>query len=284
MNLKNFEDDIFFNKLRKMMNAKLSDFSINDPSWKKKDSFDIYKTLLDVGEVEVKIEDLKIVDDGTFELFEKKVLVYIRDQIIDTKFEYKFHISNCITLSHAINNKKYDRYVASINTDGKFLVNLISNNKIVEENKIVELKICKNCLSRLNYKNYNNVSQSQRISIYNNFSIDEFFKTYQKQNIKKPKYTTETAPKNTYSNNFEQISSSLRKEKNYTCEKCKIYFNEEDRKYLHVHHKDGNKYNNNKENLIVLCIGCHAEEPDHGNLKVKDDYKNFILKYKRGFI
>lgn len=43
------------------------------------------------------------------------------------------------------------------------------------------------------------------------------------------------------------------------CEVCK-------RKYLLItnHHKDGNKKNNNKSNIIKLCINCHYSLVHHG--------------------
>jgi hypothetical protein len=37
------------------------------------------------------------------------------------------------------------------------------------------------------------------------------------------------------------------------CERC-----EDDESICHVHHKDSNPYNNQIENLIVLCGACHA--------------------------
>jgi len=38
------------------------------------------------------------------------------------------------------------------------------------------------------------------------------------------------------------------------CAKCKS------KKHLDIHHKDGNPYNNDKTNLIVLCRTCHMIE------------------------
>ena len=37
------------------------------------------------------------------------------------------------------------------------------------------------------------------------------------------------------------------------CEKCGIVYP------LTVHHKDGNRYNNNKGNLMVICFNCHYD-------------------------
>ena len=39
--------------------------------------------------------------------------------------------------------------------------------------------------------------------------------------------------------------------------KCRIC--REKKKLLHVHHLDGNRFNNDSENLITLCVRCHKE-------------------------
>jgi len=39
------------------------------------------------------------------------------------------------------------------------------------------------------------------------------------------------------------------------------------------------KYDNNDENLEVLCIGCHAEQVQHAHLKRTPDYQEFIRRF-----
>lgn len=48
----------------------------------------------------------------------------------------------------------------------------------------------------------------------------------------------------------------------------------------HVHHNDRNKKNNNKENLIPLCVTCHAFEPGKGHAS----FKYGSLKRKKGYL
>lgn len=66
--------------------------------------------------------------------------------------------------------------------------------------------------------------------------------------------------------NFKDGRSSYRqialREKGYTCEKCG-YDGTKFPNLIWVHHKDFSKkgnYNNNSENLEVLCIRCHLEK------------------------
>lgn len=59
---------------------------------------------------------------------------------------------------------------------------------------------------------------------------------------------------------WQKISQAYRTKKNYTCEICGFSPNNRmDRQYIHVHHKDGIKTNNNESNLQCLCIACHSK-------------------------
>ena len=37
---------------------------------------------------------------------------------------------------------------------------------------------------------------------------------------------------------------------------------------LELHHKDGNHYNNNLDNLEILCPNCHAQEPNNSGSNI----------------
>lgn len=96
-----------------------------------------------------------------------------------------------------------------------------------------------------------------------------------------PEHTAETAPNDVYTRDFSEISRAVREERDWVCEKCGTSLASPDlRKYLHVHHVDGRKWNNERRNLRVLCIACHSEESDHGHLKSSAQYKEYI-RFKR---
>lgn len=53
-------------------------------------------------------------------------------------------------------------------------------------------------------------------------------------------------------------------------ERCEICGNKEwmgEKIPLDLHHKDGNRFNNNLENLQILCKNCHGLTPSHSRKK-----------------
>jgi len=56
----------------------------------------------------------------------------------------------------------------------------------------------------------------------------------------------------------------------YRCVTCSIVLVQAESRFLHVHHRNGQKHDNADTNLKVLCIACHAEEPMHGPLTGAD--------------
>jgi hypothetical protein len=66
----------------------------------------------------------------------------------------------------------------------------------------------------------------------------------------------ETAPVNNYTADFEIISERLRTRHGWICESCSRNFSpSSDRKFLHVHHKNGMK-NNNSDQIFGYCASA----------------------------
>jgi hypothetical protein len=88
-----------------------------------------------------------------------------------------------------------------------------------------------------------------------------------------------------YVRNWNQISREYRHLKDYTCETCGIQIKSNiDRRYLHVHHKNGDKTNNHQSNLECNCILCHAykdraHEENFSKRRLKFELKTFVNKF-----
>ena len=212
--------------------------------------------------------DLKITGEGFF-YRGRRVILYIRDQAQygDKKTEYKFHITGCQTLDKMRKTNQYGKYVLSTKTDGIFIVNRIINNQGVESEE--ELHVCKHCLQKLNWKNYKYTDNDTKKYIYENFSIEEFFKIMDGDNSTDfddiPADNEFSARLNVYPKNWNEISRRMKEKFKYTCQQCHKNFSRYERKtqLLEVHHKNGLKWDCRNENLEVLCQSCHQSKHNH---------------------
>ena len=206
--------------------------------------------------------NLKITSTG-FTYKGRRVILYIRDQVqYDDKIgDYKFHLIDCATLKAMRKQNRYNKYVVSTSTTGKFSVNRIINNRSVES--VEELHVCKHCLKQLKRRGYN--------FAYENFSIEEFFRIMNEDNSGNftilPLENDLTAPTNVYPEDWAEISRRLKKKYNYTCQECGRNFSD-CKFWLHVHHKNGLKNDCRESNLEVLCYDCHQAKHNHRNPQI----------------
>jgi len=98
------------------------------------------------------------------------------------------------------------------------------------------------------------------------------------------KYENKKVPINDYLSNKRKINSYCLKRrlikdgiKIHKCEDCENYEWKDSLIPLELHHKDGDKFNNNLDNLILLCPNCHAFTV---NYRAKNR-KKITIKYKR---
>lgn len=279
--LPNYLEDSEFNYLRFIMNAPLvSSFTA------RKISFLDEESIRKLGTEGIDIDDfsqIKIESDKTLSFRGKRVIIYIRDvkEISDQQSLPRYHLGYCSTLETMTQANRFNRYVIANREDGVFTINYV--NQTFRQDTNAKLNVCKNCLDLLAWENYKkNSSQTIKDKIVKNFNLVDFFTRYPKDLLSiVPTYTVDTAPLNDYSEDWGMISESIKKERGYVCESCNLSLIGSDRRYLHAHHKDGQKNNNSKRNIEILCIGCHADEPMHSHLKLGRDYKNFVLKYRK---
>jgi hypothetical protein len=170
--------------------------------------------------------------------------------------------------------------VVATREDGVFEVNIIEGNKL-KTNKLERLKVCQNCLDRIKWQGFDySLPHNTKNNIRDKFELAEYFIKYEKALIiEKPSDTDKSAPLNIYNKDaFNQVSEIVKKDKNYKCDKCNIDLSK-DKKYLHAHHKNGQKSDNAYANISILCIKCHEQEFRHSHMKRLPEYNEFIRRY-----
>jgi hypothetical protein len=218
--------------------------------------------------------------DGTLIYDGRRVLIHIRDvaNMGGRKHSPRFHISNCRTLIEMKSSGRFERYVVSEREDGNFHIRYDDGPL-----KVTKLDVCQNCLDMLSWKGFSiDMSKNSRYQIVSTFSPKDFFEKYpQSLHPVIPTHTSATAPKNEYPTNWDEISRELKRQLRYRCQQngCGIQLDSQNTKYLHIHHKNSLKNDCRPENLVCLCIRCHAEQPNHNHIKNLPEYKKFIQDF-----
>lgn len=223
------------------------------------------------------IDDVRVLPDGTLAYKDSRVLIYIRDVA-----HYKgsrgdgvrnlprFHLANCETLQQMRREKRYERYVVAAREDGLFEVNFIENNRPVRSSP-ESLRVCQNCLALLvfgGFKMHDPAAVRERK--VSSFRLDKFFEVYARALfLQTPAHRSDSAPLNTYPDDFEALSLRVKEERGWRCEgpECGVTLASVSlRRYLHLHHVNGQKHDSRPENLTVLCVACHADQPYHSHM------------------
>lgn len=174
----------------------------------------------------------------------------------------KFHILNCSTIQEKRSKKDFN---------GKY----VFSNEVIKmediDGKVKELEICGNCVRLSNL-----VHLGMRISNYRDEVIlngeeeGNFFETELPKDV-----TTDFWG---YTSDWDDTSKNYRMKKKFTCEDCGINLNQNlvNGYFLETHHLNGNKKDNDDDNLKCLCVLCHANVDDTH----RDNYSRAANKQK----
>jgi len=221
--------------------------------------------------IEIGIEDVEIARNGLLTYKGQHVLIYIQDH--GWKVEEaerngadgkKFHVSDCRTIDQMKHENRFQRYVATNEMSGKFFVTGTSSHGEYVET-YAYLNVCKNCLQKLNYRNYT----GNRKAVFAEFSIEEFFAEYESTISQLPDRRA-GGPDGKYTDDWPSISEKVKQDAGYRCKVCQVDLGKH-RGLLHVHHTNGVKNDNHPDNLRALCALCHAAQPGHGHMKIREN-------------
>ncbi|MFN3821275.1 MAG: hypothetical protein ACK4OO_02985 [bacterium] len=125
-------------------------------------------------------------DDGLpFNLDGKLVIVYIKKQSLliypkNGESPYKYHLIHCKTLKAFVTMGKYEKkYVMTDDPGEEYEVEIdekYSSQFPSEPNLKLKMNVCKNCLYKINYKDYASKDDLERKNIYKNFSLKDYLK------------------------------------------------------------------------------------------------------------
>ncbi len=202
--------------------------------------------------------------DGT----EHRGFMYKRSYRLTQYGKPRYHLCKCSTIESFLESGRfYQQYRWS--NDSPVKVIDIDDNLIDKE--VDDLPLCKNCLKMLMANGEDYESTTNR-----------FVEMLKKHGELSKEVDVDIFG---YTRDWEFISSEFRKKTNYTCEHCGVQVNEFDRRFIHVHHKDGNKLHNTEDNLACLCIECHSQvdrihQQNFSNNSAQKMIKRFRDKYR----
>ena len=201
-----------------------------------------------------------------------QVMLYIPDQgdnaeavLKNGKLGTRVHVAECSIIELMREKGRLKRYDVISRLDGSFPVFGYDAEGEVEGG--TDLEACKNCLKILNYKGCNTQPESVNRQVFENFSFSQFFETYSSYFKSLPAKIAKSSTN--YTDDWYSISSKLRNELDYKCEQCHVDLHS-DKTLLHTLHINGNKANNKRSNLKVLCADCLKKHPRRESVYVSN--------------
>jgi len=185
------------------------------------------------------LAEVRALGDGTLAYRNQRVLVYVRDSAV------AFHVANCERIRAMRANRQRARYVVSAAT--------------------VSTRVCHDCLDELQYEDNANT-----------FTVERFYHLWPRELPEA--YATQTVLLDDFGGDFGEHAAEAMALANFRCTKCGIDLSAAAlRRFLHVHHKEVVRFDNPLSELVVLCIGCHANQSGHGLMRALLDYSEFSV-------
>ena len=255
-------------RLAKIMLPEGVDFSLGSSGF----DFEPLDIELESGK-EISLDDL---DSGShlISLQGRQVLLYIRDHtgrfdaaLMDSKNGNKFHVAWCQKLEEMRQRNRFGRYHATNRLDGLFTIDDSGNPGIGLRSADIDLKVCKYCLSKLNYRG--SEDKFIRHKVFEEFSLKEFFTDYSTCFKHMPKGLMSEGATG-YTSDWKEVSARTRAAASYICSACHVDLSSHHH-LCDVHHLNGVKSDNSPANLKVVCKDCHRKQPFHEGVFISSE-------------
>lgn len=215
------------------------------------------------GRIEFKEEGIYLAVDGE----EYRGYMYLKFPDVARFGLPKFHITNCQTVVTQRQSGTFDGRYFWHNSD---TVTIEDRRTGITHNDI-PLDLCGNCRRQLLITQYSDTE-----GFYNLLDAQESSEFRQEVAVDIFGYTLD----------WQQISRQFRRENDYKCECCQFQVEAvADRRFIHVHHRNGDKLNNRRSNLESICVLCHSykdatHEQNFERRRMQAEVKLFVNKHR----
>ena len=208
------------------------------------------------GKIDFKSTGIFYLDENGFK---RQGYMYQTRYLVDKYGLPKFHIFECETIRNFLDKGVFDQYYSFSTAN----TNDIIERKTGKEFKNVSLSLCGYCRHMLHNMQaeelfgedmvgikallVNSVSNTQ--GFYDALGGSEQNEMPEQVDIDMFGYVKE----------WQKISEYIREKHQYVCENCGVILNGFNKRFLEVHHINGNQLDNREYNLKCLCIRCHSE-------------------------
>jgi hypothetical protein len=237
-------------------------------------------------EFEVFIRHASIVSAGGGVLRKagKPSAVYIRQP--STLENPKVHLTWCKTLDEMKASGRYDRYKSADTIDSDHSgAGLFDIYRGYETKVMLDVcQLCRNNLRRAFGVQYQEVEKKYLVRTREDrhgLNVKGWFENVGLTLVESaitllPNKSAALLDHRNYTDDWREVSRKMRESVRWRCSQCNVNLSSL-QGLLQVHHVNHIRSDNRAENLKVLCLQCHSNQPAHEHMKNAPDYRENVM-------